>query len=145
MIDPTLCEEAVNLVSGDRQQQYGSPEENFRRIGLAWEAVTGRAYTAAEVGLMMTALKLVREAHKPQRDNRVDGIGYLLATDAVTCKSPPCPWPNHRADSGDDRRTTPRPPRPPGFLHSRGTAAFVNDTATATYPFAYPPPADIEI
>ena len=35
------------------------------------------------VALLMVNLKLSRESHKPKRDNRVDGAGYLLCADMV--------------------------------------------------------------
>lgn len=85
-IDKTLGDEAYGIVTGARREKYGPPERNFRRIALAWEALTDRAYTEAEVGLMMAAMKLVREANVHQRDNIVDGMGYLYAVDAVTPK-----------------------------------------------------------
>lgn len=82
-IDKTLCDEALKIVQGARREKYDKPERNFERIALAWQAITDRAYTASEVALMFVALKLVRESHAHQRDNLVDGIGYLLCADAV--------------------------------------------------------------
>lgn len=85
-IDKTLCDEALKIVQGARREKYDKPERNFERIALAWQAITDRAYTAQEVALMFVALKLVRESHSHQRDNLVDGIGYLLCADAVIPK-----------------------------------------------------------
>lgn len=36
---------------------------------------------------MFVGLKIVRDAYSPQRDNKVDGIGYLLCADAVEFKA----------------------------------------------------------
>ncbi len=112
-VDATITTEALSIVNGSRQKAYDAPERNFHRIALAWEAITDRAYTPAEVGLMFVALKIVRESHQHQRDNFVDAVGYLLCADAVRettvpvplvgpgatniafCKSPPCSLPAH--------------------------------------------------
>lgn len=100
MIDKTLCDEAVNIVTGARQKAYDKPESNFARIALAWEAITDRAYTASEVALMFVALKIVRESHQHQRDNIVDGIGYLLCADEVTPEAESVPAPAYDERSG---------------------------------------------
>lgn len=82
-IDKTLCDEAFDIVTGARRQTYDRPERNFERIAKVWEGLTDRKYTAHEVALMFVGLKIVRDAYSPQRDNKVDGIGYLLCADAV--------------------------------------------------------------
>lgn len=81
-VDKTVAEEAVKIVEGNRREAYGEKERNFLRIAHAWEAITDRPYTTEEVGLMMAALKIVRAAHSYQRDNYVDGVGYLLLAEA---------------------------------------------------------------
>lgn len=92
-IDKSLCDEALKIVNGNRREKYDVPERNFHRIALAWEAITDRSYTASEIALMFVALKLVRQSHAAQRDNIVDGIGYLLCADAVTTEANPVPAP----------------------------------------------------
>jgi hypothetical protein len=77
-IDPTLCDEAVNLVDQDRGDHYGDPRENHRRIALAWSALLNHPVSASDVARMMVALKMVRDSITPLRDNRVDAIGYVL-------------------------------------------------------------------
>ena len=75
-------DEALKITSQDRNAAYDGPEDNFRRIALTWNALLDGKLTAditaGDVARMMTALKLVRDAHAQHRDNRVDGIGYLL-------------------------------------------------------------------
>ncbi len=84
LVDKTITQEAIELISGIKADQYDAPERNFKRIALAWQALTDRVYTESEVCLMMCALKLVRESHYHKRDNVVDGIGYLLLANSVT-------------------------------------------------------------
>lgn len=69
--------EGDRLVSGDRQNSYGHPIEDFTRTGRMWGAILGIPdVDPALVGLMMAALKISREVHKPKRDNLTDLAGY---------------------------------------------------------------------
>ncbi len=43
----------------------------------------GAAIDSADVALLMTALKLRREAHKPKPDNLIDAHGYLLCLERI--------------------------------------------------------------
>jgi len=70
------------LVNGDRQDAYGSPRRSYEAVaqvwsGLLWDKLT-IPLTPEDCVLMMTALKLQREAHKHKDDNLVDAHGYLL-------------------------------------------------------------------
>lgn len=89
----TILEEAQRLVFGPRSAAYGHPLDNFSVIGDLWTAyLEGRhpelqagwfSITAEDVGLMMTLLKIARQAHKPGRDNLTDGAGYLGCVERV--------------------------------------------------------------
>lgn len=72
-----------DLVDGDRQADYGPPEENMRRIGLAWSAILDTPVGPEQVALCMAALKLVREAHRHKSDNIVDAHGYIEIVDRI--------------------------------------------------------------
>ena len=73
-----ILTEAARLVSSDREAQHGDPRENFRRVALAWSAVSGYPITPAQVPLMMAALKGVRAAMgNTNPDDFVDGAGYF--------------------------------------------------------------------
>lgn len=81
-IDPSIVNEAVNLVTGDRQKAYGHPSKNFEDTARLWSVVLGIDVTPQQVALCMVQLKLAREIYGPKRDNLVDAIGYLLGYDA---------------------------------------------------------------
>jgi hypothetical protein len=83
-IDHSIAGEAINLVTGDRQNAYGHPRTNFQETADLWSVVLGTKVTPQQVALCMVQVKLARELHKPKRDNLVDAIGYLLAYDACT-------------------------------------------------------------
>lgn len=80
----TLMDEAKAIVSGARRSTYGTPERNFDRIALFWNAyfaATGRdvELTAADVSPLMRLMKEARLCESPDhRDSFVDIIGYTL-------------------------------------------------------------------
>lgn len=69
---------AQGLINGDRQEEYGKAEDNFKRIADRWTQLLGIEIKPWQVGVMMADLKLARLASgKPNLDSFVDGIGYL--------------------------------------------------------------------
>jgi len=86
----SILAEADRLVNGPRQADYDHPQRDFTRTGRKWGATLDEwrwsgvpDVPARLVALCMVDLKTVREAHKPKRDNRVDGCGYLAAEQLV--------------------------------------------------------------
>lgn len=78
----TTLEKAAKTISKDRQDAYGNPENNFRRIAILWNAYLSNKENLiideGDVALMMALFKIAREqgtAHKG--DNIVDACGYL--------------------------------------------------------------------
>ena len=79
----TICEEALRTINGERQDQYGNPEDTFKKISDLWTAylfsndpITLRI-TPPMVADMMCLLKIAREkGGKGKRDNVVDLVGY---------------------------------------------------------------------
>lgn len=73
-----VLRDAAAIIAGDRDKQYGSPEDNFSRIAKVWEIITGRSYTAEEVAMMMVGLKVARFASNSgfQPDTWRDIAGY---------------------------------------------------------------------
>lgn len=72
-----ICEEALKVINGERQDAYGNPEDTFFRIACLWSAYLGREVEGSDVANMMVLLKLAREKEgKGKKDNYVDVIGY---------------------------------------------------------------------
>jgi hypothetical protein len=68
---------AEKCVCGDREQDYGTPENNFSKIAKLWSAYTGSEYTAVDVAMMLALLKIARVASgKVKADNFIDLAGY---------------------------------------------------------------------
>ena len=69
---------AAAIISGDRDKQYGGPEENFDRIAKIWSIIVGTDISKEDVAMMMVGLKVARYASKSgyQPDTWVDIAGY---------------------------------------------------------------------
>ena len=77
----TAIHRALEIIDGDRNEQYGEPERNLGAIAGMWTIYLMRkgttTLTAEDVANMMALLKITREAHRHSDDNFVDAIGYL--------------------------------------------------------------------
>lgn len=80
-----ILKTAGNIVAGDREQDYGSPEDSFRVIADMWTAyLYGRGIAAMDgvlspkdVAAMMALLKIARISNgHAKADNWVDLAGY---------------------------------------------------------------------
>lgn len=86
---------ADEIINGDRNQQYGDPNANFKQIAAMWNVLLMAEYerrtledpvnpsyvvetlvSPEMVGDMMIALKLSRNVHNRKLDNYVDIAGY---------------------------------------------------------------------
>lgn len=70
--------EAAKIISGDRNKQYGAPEDNFERTAQIWSVILGVPISNEDVAMMMVGLKVARYASKSgyQPDTWVDIAGY---------------------------------------------------------------------
>ena len=83
----SVLDEAKAVINGERQDQYGDPEDSFELISDYWTtylrsqspemANAGFCLHAPDVALMMTLFKIAREASQHKRDNIRDAAGYL--------------------------------------------------------------------
>lgn len=77
-----ILDTAKKIVVGDREEDYGSPENSFRCIAALWTDYLNAAghsvdITASEVAVMMALLKIARIASgHGKADNWVDLAGY---------------------------------------------------------------------
>jgi hypothetical protein len=80
-----VLEKARACVCGEREEDYGSPEDNFKTIAELWEAYLNKARTrgvnvrveAKDVAVMMALLKIARiAAGGGKADSWIDLAGY---------------------------------------------------------------------
>lgn len=70
-------EKAKELVTGDRQKDYGTPEESFTRIAYLWTAWLDVKITAEDAAIMMALLKIARlRGGRKTPDTYHDLLGY---------------------------------------------------------------------
>lgn len=72
-----LLDEAKRIVMGARQENYGSPESNFKTIADMWTAYLKVVIEPVDVAAMMVLMKVARLANKSDHmDSWVDIAGY---------------------------------------------------------------------
>ena len=76
-----VLDEAQALVDGDRQEDYGDPVVCMGNWAEILKILYGWDIDAHKASVAMSLLKHVREAHRPKRDNRVDGPAYMHIAD----------------------------------------------------------------
>lgn len=68
---------AKACVCGQRQQDYGTPEDSFNKIAELWTAYYGAGFTATDVAMMMALLKIARISTGTGTDDSfIDLAGY---------------------------------------------------------------------
>lgn len=73
-----VLSEAERCVCGQREQDYGTPENNFSRIAEFWATYKGVEFSPVDVAIMMALLKIARISENPKHmDSWVDGCGYF--------------------------------------------------------------------
>lgn len=80
------CDKAKTIITGERLDQYGKPEDSFQIIADYWNVflvskkiIIEDSYELdrVDVAEMLTLFKIAREANQHKVDNYVDAIGYL--------------------------------------------------------------------
>ena len=83
----TILDEALQIMSVDRQASYGHPLENHERIVGFWNVFLGDKLKSPieprEAAWMMILLKAAREINCPKRDNLVDTVGYAAVIEII--------------------------------------------------------------
>jgi hypothetical protein len=74
--------EAHRLVNGPRQNDYGHPADDYRKVSDIFYSITGINLSVSEAILFMVSVKLARlrtnlENDIIHHDSLVDALGYL--------------------------------------------------------------------
>lgn len=82
-----ILHEAEKCICGQREQDYGSPEDNFTIIAGLWTAYTGTTITPLDVAMMMCLLKTARVKNGGGTgDSFVDLAGYAACGGEIYAK-----------------------------------------------------------
>jgi hypothetical protein len=84
LIKNDILLEADKIINGERNLQYGEPEDSFKKIGKYWSqylqdkvGLPIDEISSHDVAMMMILLKVARtDGDKKKRDNYVDIAGY---------------------------------------------------------------------
>ena len=72
-----ILDKAKDMINGQRQQDYGSPEENFSTIAKLWTEYTITVISPVDVCCMMLLLKIARVKNGTgTADCFIDMAGY---------------------------------------------------------------------
>lgn len=95
---PEILDNAKKCVCGQREQDYGKPEDNFATIGLLWGVYLRAAHpklqkvfapnevTPKDVAMMMALLKVARAATGDTPDTFVDLAGYAACAGEIATR-----------------------------------------------------------
>lgn len=105
-----ILEQARKCVCGEREREYGRPENNFALIGKLWEAYTGMRYSAKDVAMMLALLKVARIKTGVKGDSFVDLAGYAACAGEIATETPKAPPVNTCMATRCSLRLTPSMP-----------------------------------
>lgn len=79
---------AKDIVTKDRNEQYGSPEDNFNQIAEYWSTYLETKINAHDVAVMMILLKIARiKTGSPKADSYIDIAGYASCGGEIALKT----------------------------------------------------------
>ena len=99
MTRPEILDAAKKCVCGEREQDYGTPENNFETIGLLWGVYLKAAHpqlqkvigvngiAPKDVAAMMALLKLARIAAGSSPDSFIDLAGYAACAGEIATQT----------------------------------------------------------
>lgn len=79
-----ILEAARICVCGEREQDYGSPEDSFALIGKLWSAYMGVPVSPKDVAMCMALLKVARIKAGDKVDSFVDLAGYAACAGEIS-------------------------------------------------------------
>lgn len=81
-------DKAKQCVCGQRENDYGSPEDNFLTIAKLWSAYKNVDFSANDVAMMMALLKIARiRTGTATEDSFVDLAGYAACGAEIASKN----------------------------------------------------------
>lgn len=84
-----ILKTAESCVCGERERDYGTPEDNFGLIALLWSVYTGHSFTSKDVAIMMCLLKIARIKTGKSMDSFVDLAGYAACAGEIVANAIP--------------------------------------------------------
>lgn len=91
-----ILDTAKSMVTGQREQDYGTPENNFTAIARLWSAYCASPFTAEDVAIMMCLFKIGRMVTGAGTDDSyIDLAGYAACAGELRAE-------RRKVEGGDD-------------------------------------------
>ena len=88
-----VLERGIELITGDREKNYGSTHTNFSRIAALWSVVLDYDVDPHQVALCLAQLKVARLIETSNhKDSWCDGVGYLAIGAELATGLPMAEW-----------------------------------------------------
>ena len=84
-----VLDSAKELINGDREKHYGTPQDNFDRIAKGWSVLLGLDVSKDQVALCMAWLKIARLVNGPHVDSYIDAAAYMALAGELSCIAKP--------------------------------------------------------
>jgi|PlaIllAssembly_1097288.scaffolds.fasta_scaffold1009851_1 hypothetical protein len=82
-----VLQAAINIITKDRNNQYGDPEDSFQVIADLWSAWMGVPFTVLDVAAFLILMKLARIHHNAGHlDSWIDIAGYAGCAGEIATK-----------------------------------------------------------
>ena len=76
MIFKDILKEAIKLIGGQRNKDYGDRVTNHENIANLWSAFLNKKISAHDVAICMVLVKVARLMHSRKKDNYLDMAAY---------------------------------------------------------------------
>tara|TARA_R100001244_G_scaffold42930_2_gene38660 strand:- start:1128 stop:1490 length:363 start_codon:yes stop_codon:yes gene_type:complete len=87
MISQELLKEAVELVGGERQKEYGDKLTNHQHIADFWSIFLKKKITAHDVAICMALVKIARLMHQHKKDSYLDLAAYAAIAGEIETRT----------------------------------------------------------
>ena len=79
-------EKTIEIISGDRQEDYGDKTINHQNIADLWRIFLGHKITAQQAAICMLLVKVARLKNKQTEDCYIDMAGYAAIAGEIQDK-----------------------------------------------------------
>jgi len=106
---------ANDLVTKDREDSHGKPEDTFNLIARLWSEYLDHQISEVDVAMLMSLLKIARQrGNNAHKDNYIDLAGYAACAAELASAS-------DQAQEEPDKIRVAQPPAPAAFQDTQPT------------------------
>lgn len=87
MISKDLLQDAIKLVEGDRQKEYGDKLKNHQNIADLWSVFLKKKITPHDVAICMALVKVARLMNQHKKDSYLDMAAYAAIAGEIEART----------------------------------------------------------